>query len=88
MRAGIKFIEKETIRIASGYHRWRTETADRVYYLRYADYVFGGELAAQERNARQTHRLGKLLNDGRLAYARRSPDENGATNSYVEQKVE
>src|SRR5262249_59763085 len=65
----------------------RSESARAIQDLGHADKVFGGVLAAEQRDAGHSDLCCELLHERRLADARRAPNEDRARERDVEEEV-
>jgi hypothetical protein len=87
MRAGVQFIQEEAIWLLPRNHGRRTETAFAINDLRHADEILWRQLTAQERDAGESHLLGKLLYERGFPNAWRPPYEHGPHHCRVQQEV-
>src|SRR5215472_11153951 len=85
--AGIQLVQKQAIGFLARDRLGWAKAADSVLNLRHPQQVLWGELASQERDARQPQGSRELLHDGRLPDSRWSPDEHRTNQRDVQQEV-
>ena len=84
---GVQLIQKQTVRFLPCDNPGWTKYAASLYDLRHTDDVLRGKLAAQQRNALQSHIRRKLPYNGRFSDAGSAPDKHRANSRHIQQHI-